>query len=53
MGLDAAPFLAALALRHGTGDVARGRLADTLGAFHSGLAKLVAFVDALPVQRAE
>jgi hypothetical protein len=47
-GFDAAPFLAALRQRHGEAKVAKGELGATLDAFHAGLSRLVAFVDALP-----
>lgn len=49
-GLDPAPFLTAVRHRRGTQTLEKGQVADTVAAYHAGLARLVAFLDALPVR---
>lgn len=46
-GFDAAPFHAALRQRRGT-DIPKADVPSVLGQVHAGLARLVAYVDALP-----
>ena len=48
-GFDPEPFVAVVAHRRGTAKLARDGVAVVVSGYHDGLARFVAFVDALPV----
>jgi len=48
-GFDAAPFVAVVGHRRGTAKLDRRDVADVLTGYHAGLARLVAWLDTLPV----
>lgn len=48
---DPEPFVAVVAHRRGTAKLGKERVAGVLAAYHSGLEKLVAYLDSLPASR--